>query len=431
MIDPKRLRTEYQAVADNLKRRDFDLDIKTFEKLEAQRKSIQATTQQLQMERNQASKAIGEAKAHGHDVAPMLAQVSELGQELKKNEVELDELQQSLLDLQLNIPNLLHESVPDGRSDKDNQEIHRWGEPPEFSFPIKDHIELGEQLGMIDFASAAKMSGSRFVVLHHQLAKLQRALAQFMLDLHTQQHGYQEVYVPYLVRSEALYGTGQLPKFKEDVFEVEGDWNLHLIPTAEVPITNLARENVFDAKDLPLKWTAHTPCFRSEAGSYGKDTRGMIRQHQFEKVELVQVVKPDESYAALEALTADAERVLQLLELPYRVVALCAGDVGFSAAKTYDLEVWLPGQKTYREISSCSNCEDFQARRMKARWRNPDTGKPELLHTVNGSALAIGRTLIAVMENYQDEAGRIRIPEVLKPYLNGIERIESSLTKAG
>ncbi len=423
MLDTKWLRTDLDTVAEKLKARGFSLDKEKFRRLEEQRKEIQNITQELQSKRNQTSKMIGQAKAKGEDIQPILAEVADLGDEVKENEKKLEALQQELLDFQLHIPNLPDESVPEGQHEEHNVEVRKWGNVPEFDFEPKDHVALGDQNGLIDFAAAAKLSGSRFVVLHQKLARLQRALAQFMMDLHVSEHGYDEVYVPYLVHSHCLYGTGQLPKFREDQFGIAGDWDFTLIPTAEVPVANLYREEIISADELPIKRVAQTPCFRSEAGSYGKDTRGMIRQHQFQKVEMVQIVKPQESYQALEAMTAHAEKVLQLLKLPYRLMLLCAGDMGFSAAKTYDLEVWLPGQNRYREISSCSNCEDFQARRMKARWRNPETGKPELVHTLNGSGLAVGRTLVAVMENYQDAQGIIRVPDVLKPYMGNIEYI--------
>jgi seryl-tRNA synthetase len=423
MLDPRRLRNELDQVADQLRRRGFELELARISELEAQRKELQVQTQDLQNERNTRSKSIGKAKASGGDIAPLLQEVADLGDRLKGAETQLAEIQNALQDIYLGIPNLPHKSVPDGKDENDNVEIRRWGEPPKFDFQPLDHVDLGARTGLLDFETAAKISGSRFVVLQGPLARLQRALTQFMLNLHTKEHGYQETYVPFLVNGDSLRGTGQLPKFEEDLFALSGEHGYYLIPTAEVPVTNIARGEILEADSLPRKLVAHTPCFRSEAGSYGKDTRGMIRQHQFEKVELVQFVRPEDSYSALEALTADAETVLQKLGLPYRVVALCAGDIGFSAAKTYDLEVWLPGQGKYREISSCSNFEDFQARRMQARWRNPDSGKPELLHTLNGSGLAVGRTLVAVMENYQDSAGRIQIPEVLKPYMGGVDTI--------
>lgn len=419
MIDLKALRSDLDSVVNNLKRRGFEFDVAVFTALEQKRSSLQSKTQELQAKRNSSSKNIGMLKAKGEDVTPVLAEVADLGDQLKICEQELDQLLDKLNDFLLHVPNLLDDDVPLGKSENDNVEIKKWGDLPQFDFNPKDHIDLGEQLGGIDFDAATKISGSRFVVLRNGIARLQRALAQFMLDLHVNEHGYEEVYVPFLVHSKALYGTGQLPKFKEDQFQVAGDWDMFLIPTAEVPVTNLVRESVLDASVLPLKMTAHTPSFRSEAGSYGKDTRGMIRQHQFEKVEMVQVVKPDDSDRAHEEMLGHAEKVLQLLKLPYRVVILCAGDTGFSAAKTYDIEVWLPGQQAYREISSVSNTRNFQARRLQARWRNPNLKKPELVHTLNGSGLAVGRTLIAVLENYQQANGRIKVPEVLQPYMNG------------
>ncbi len=417
MLDPKLLRQNPTKLAAELARRGYFLDVDLFMELENKRRDIQLKTQELQSQRNQISKAIGQAKAKGEDATLLLNKVAHINLELQDYENKLTEAQQNLQEFQWQLPNLLDSSVPEGKTEVENVEVRQWGKLPKFDFPIQDHITLGEGLGGIDFESAAKLSGSRFVVLHGQLAKLHRALGQFMLDLHTRQHGYQEVYVPYLVQQQALYGTGQLPKFKEDYFYVGGDKNLCLIPTAEVPLTNLARDVIYNADQLPLKLVAQTPCFRSEAGSYGKDTRGMIRQHQFEKVELVQLVKPADSMTALEELTGHAQRVLQELQIPYRVMLLCAGDTGNGAAKTYDIEVWLPGQNCYREISSCSNCTDFQARRLQARWRPHPNEKPELLHTLNGSGLAIGRTLIAVMENYQDSEGNIRVPEVLQKYL--------------
>ncbi len=423
MLDPRLFRTDIEATANKLARRGFMLDTAALADLEEKRKRVQVVTQQLQAERNAKSKAIGMAKARGEDTSKLMEEVADLGAALKQAETELARIQSELREVMLGIPNLPHESVPDGKDETANVEVRRWGEPPRFDFTPKDHVALGAALGMMDFDTAAKIAGARFVVLHGALARLQRALVQFMLDLHTRRHGYTETYVPYLVNAESLRGTGQLPKFEADLFAVQSEPPYYLIPTAEVPVTNLVRDTILEAERLPLKFVSHTPCFRSEAGSYGKDTRGMIRQHQFEKVELVQIVPAEESYRALEELTAHAEAVLQQLGLPYRVVALCAGDLGFAAAKTYDLEVWLPGQHRYREISSCSNFEDFQARRLRARWRNPRTGKPELVHTLNGSGLAVGRTLVAIMENFQDEKGRIRIPEVLRPYLDGQELI--------
>jgi len=417
MLDPKLLRGDLAAVATQLARRGYTLDTAALETLEERRKAIQVDTQALQAERNSRSKSIGKAKAAGEDIAPLLSAVEGLGDQLKAREAELGSLQDELNDLLMGIPNIPHEDVPDGKGEEDNPEIRAWGERPDFDFDPKDHVDLGEALGQLDFESAARLTGSRFCVMKGQLARLHRALIQFMLDTHTLQHGYREVYVPYLVNADSLRGTGQLPKFEEDLFRMTDEAGYYLIPTAEVPVTNLARDTIIEADDLPVRLTAHTPCFRSEAGSYGKDTRGMIRQHQFEKVELVQMVRPEDSSAALEELTGHAEAILQQLELPYRVVALCTGDIGFSAARTYDLEVWLPGQQKYREISSCSNFGAFQARRMQARWRNPATGKPELLHTLNGSGLAVGRTLVAIMENYQQADGSIAVPTALQHYL--------------
>ncbi len=423
MLDPKLLRNDLENCVAQLARRGYTLDTELFEKLESQRKQLQVDTQQLQSERNAKSKAIGQAKAKGEDASEFFTAVAELGDRLKANEEKLSAVQIQLNDLLMGIPNLLHESVPDGRDENDNLEIRRWGEPRNFDFEPRDHVDLGEASGLLDFETAAKITGSRFAVMSGGIARLHRALIQFMLDLHSQEHGYTETSVPYIVNADSLRGTGQLPKFEEDLFKLRHEHDVYLIPTAEVPVTNIVRDVIVESNDMPRKFVCHTPCFRSEAGSYGKDTRGMIRQHQFEKVEMVQIVRPEDSYTALDELTQHAEEVLKRLDLPYRVVALCAGDVGFSAAKTFDLEVWLPGQQTYREISSCSNFEDFQARRMKARWRNPETGKPELVHTINGSGLAIGRTLVAVMENYQNEDGSISIPEVLKPYMGSIEYI--------
>lgn len=423
MLDPKLLRTEPETVAANLARRGFRLDVGALRDLEARRKHWQVETERLQAERNARSKAIGKAKAQGEDVAPLLAEVADLGDRLKAAEAELAKVQEAFEALALGIPNLLHESVPDGADETANVEIKRWGTPRAFGFKPRDHVELGERppQRLMSFDLAAKLTGTRFVVLSGELAQLHRALIHFMLDVHVREHGYTEVYVPYLVNRASLTGTGQLPKFEQDLFRIAGEQEWFLIPTAEVPVTNFARDTIQPPEALPARFVCHTPCFRSEAGSYGKDTRGMIRQHQFEKVELVQFVEPSKSYEALEELTRHAETILERLELPYRRVALCAGDIGFASAKTYDLEVWLPGQGRYREISSCSNFEAFQARRMQARWRNPATGKPELLHTLNGSGLAVGRTLIAVMENYQEEDGRIRVPQALRPYMGGLE----------
>jgi seryl-tRNA synthetase len=426
MLDLRTLRQDLDGVARNLARRGFVLDRSRYQELEAERKRLQIEAEALRQKRNERSRSIGKAKAAGADVEPLRAEVGKLGDELGDAEKRLEEVSAELNTLLWEIPNLLHESVPDGADESSNVEVRRWGEPPPFQFPPLDHVSLGEKLGLLDFEAAARIAGSRFVVLRGSVARLHRALIQFMLDVHTGEHGYREAYVPYLVHDRALFGTGQLPKFEADQFRVAGDGDLWLIPTAEVPLSNLVRETILEPDALPTRLAAHTPCFRSEAGSYGKDTRGMIRQHQFEKVELVHVVAPGESYAALEELVSHAETILRRLGLAYRVVTLCAGDTGFSAAKTYDLEVWLPGQDRYREISSCSNCEAFQARRMQARWRNPETGKPEPLHTLNGSGVAAGRALIAVLENYQQQDGSIRVPEALRPYMGGMELIVSA-----
>ena len=417
MLDPKLLRNDPQAVSANLARRGYRFDSASFAALEDERKSLQVRVEELRSERNASSKRIGQAKASGADIQPLLDAVKNLGDELQAADERLTGVRAEIEARQLDLPNLLHADTPDGADESDNVEIRRWGEPPEFEFEVRDHVAIGERLGLLDFESAAKISGSRFSVMRGGLARLQRALVQFMLDVHTREHGYTEIYVPLLVEPQALLGTSQLPKFAEDLFKTTDERELYLIPTAEVPVTNMVRETIVDADALPLLFTAHTPCFRSEAGSYGKDTRGLIRQHQFEKVELVHIVRPDESYAALEELTGHAEEILRRLELPHRTVSLASGDIGFAATMTYDIEVWLPGQGTYREISSCSNCEAFQARRMQARWRNPATGKPELLHTLNGSGVAAGRALVAVMENYQQANGSIAIPEVLRPYM--------------
>jgi seryl-tRNA synthetase len=425
MLDPKLLRGDLEAVSGNLRRRGFELDAGRYRALEEQRKGLQVRVEDLRNERNVKSKEIGKAKASGQDAEALMTEVQALGSALEAGERELESVQAQLGDLQLGLPNLLDESVPDGSDEADNVEIRTWGTLPQFSFEVRDHVDLGASLGQLDFEGAALVAGARFSVMRGPLARLHRALIQFMLDLHTDEHGYTEVYTPYIVSGRSLEGTGQLPKFGEDLFALKGDHDFYLIPTAEVPVTNLVRDAIVEADQLPLKMAAHTPCFRSEAGSHGKDTRGMIRQHQFEKVELVHIVRPEDSPAALEELTANAETVLQKLGLPYRVIALCAGDIGFSAAKTYDIEVWLPSQGRYREISSCSNCESFQARRMGARWRNPDTGKPELVHTLNGSGVAAGRALVAVMENYQTGDGGISIPEALWPYMAGQESIEA------
>ncbi len=422
MLDPNRLRKDLDKTAERLSLQGYTLDVETFRRLEAERKALQVQTQELQNARNVRSKEIGSAKARGEDIEPLVAKVGELGDALKRAEEQLAAVQDELEQIMLGIPNLTHGSVPEGKDESDAREERRWGEPPEFEFEPKDHVDLGTELGLLDFDLAAKLARSRFVTLSGDLVRLHRALAHFMIDLHTREHGYTEVYMPFLVNAATLTGTGQLPKFKSDLFQV-AEHDLYLIPTAEVPVTNMGRDRIFSPEELPQKYVCHTPCFRSEAGSYGKDTRGMLRQHQFEKVELVHLVKPAESYSALEELTANAEAVLQRLELPYRVVTLCTGDIGFGAAKTYDIEAWLPGQQKYREISSCSNCEDFQARRMKSRWRNPDTAKPELVHTLNGSGVAVGRAMIAVMENHQTADGHIHIPAALRPYLNGDELI--------
>ena len=419
MIDPKLLRSDPDAVARNLARRGFKLDVGALRALEDKRKPFQVEADRLRAERNANAKAVGMAKGKGQDVAPLLARGEQLTQDLAKADENLVAVQAELEQWQLGLPNLLHESVPDGSDETSNVEVRRWGEPKSFTFKPRDHIEVGERLGGLDFEAAARISGARFVVMKSQVARLHRALAQFMLDLHTGEHGYTEVYAPYLVQKQALLGTGQLPKFEQDLFAVRGEQGFYLIPTAEVPVTNFVREQILPAEQLPMKLVCHTPCFRSEAGAAGKDTRGMIRNHQFDKVELVQIVRPADSYAALEELTSNAEEVLRRLELPYRTVALCAGDIGFGGSKTYDLEVWLPAQQKYREISSCSNYEAFQARRMQARWRNPDGGKPEPVHTLNGSGLAVGRTLVAVFENYQQEDGSVAVPKVLRPYMGG------------
>ncbi len=423
MLDPKLLRSDLTGVAAELARRGFVLDVDTFAALEEQRKGVQIEADRLRAERNANAKAVGAAKSKGQDAGALLAAGEALGGQLQTFEKRLEIIQAQVSSLQLELPNIPHASVPAGRDETDNVEVRRWGDPRQFDFAPKDHVVLGENLGM-DFESAGNISGSRFVVMTGGLARLHRALAQFMLDLHVREHGYREAYVPYLVHGEALVGTGQLPKFGQDLFAVNGDPGFYLIPTAEVPLTNLVREEILAPEKLPLKLVAHTPCFRSEAGAAGKDTRGMIRQHQFDKVEMVHIVRPEDSYAALEELTGHAEAVLKALELPYRVLALCAGDTGFSAAKTYDLEVWLPSQQRYREISSCSNCEAFQARRLQARWRNPAVGKPELVHTLNGSGVAVGRALVAVLENYQQADGSIVVPGVLGPYMGGVTKLE-------
>ncbi|HHR6141069.1 TPA: serine--tRNA ligase [Providencia alcalifaciens] len=429
MLDPNLLRTELDAVATKLARRGFTLDVEKLRELEERRKVLQVETETLQADRNSRSKTIGAAKARGEDIEPLRLEVNQLGEKLDAAKAELDKLQQEIRDIALSIPNIPDDEVPDGKDDSENLEVSRWGEPRQYDFEVKDHVSLGELAGGLDFPAAVKLTGARFVVMKGQIARMHRALAQFMLDLHTEKHGYQELYVPYLVNHATLYGTGQLPKFGEDLFhtkplEEEADSSTYaLIPTAEVPVTNLVRDEILDEDALPLKMTAHTPCFRSEAGSYGRDTRGLIRMHQFDKVELVQIVHPEKSMAALEELTGHAEKVLQLLNLPYRKVLLCTGDIGFGSRKTYDLEVWLPAQNTYREISSCSNMWDFQARRMQARFRGKSDKKTQLVHTLNGSGLAVGRTLVAVLENYQQADGRIEVPEVLRPYMNGLKYI--------
>ncbi|MCG9696646.1 serine--tRNA ligase [Shewanella sp. Isolate11] len=427
MLDPKFLRTELEATAERLATRGFILDVGRLSQLEDKRKSLQVATEELQASRNAISKSIGQAKAKGEDVAPIMAQVGNLGAELDTKKAELATLLDELNAIAMSVPNLPDESAPIGADENDNVEIRCWGEPKQFDFEVKDHVDLGEQLSGLDFKNAVKITGSRFIVMKGQIARMHRALAQFMLDLHTTEHGYTEAYVPLLVNEDSLLGTGQLPKFGEDLFHTkpatEEGQGLSLIPTAEVPLTNLVRDSIVDEDELPLKFTAHTACFRSEAGSYGRDTRGLIRQHQFDKVELVQLVKPEDSMAALEGLTQNAEAVLQKLGLPYRTVVLCTGDMGFGAAKTFDIEVWLPAQNTYREISSCSNMQDFQARRMQARYKAKSAKKPALLHTLNGSGLAVGRTLVAVLENYQNADGSITVPEVLRPYMGGLTQI--------
>lgn len=427
MLDSRLVRTQPQEIAQQLATRGFELDVAALEQLETQRKEVQMRTEQLQSERNSSAKSIGQAKARGEDIAPLLAAVEQLGGELDTAKQQLAEIQAGLDDILLGVPNIPHESVPVGADEDGNVEVRRWGEPADFDFEVKDHVELGEQLGGLDFANAAKLSGARFAVMRGGIARLHRALAQFMLNIHTAEHGYQEHYTPYLVQASTLQGTGQLPKFEEDLFRIDRDGQapLYLIPTAEVSLTNLVAGEILTAEELPIKMVAHSPCFRSEAGASGRDTRGMIRQHQFDKVELVQIVHPDKSFKALEELTGHAEKILQLLELPYRVMTLCTGDMGFSASKTYDIEVWVPSQDKFREISSCSNCTDFQARRMQARFRNPESGKPELVHTLNGSGLAVGRTLVAVIENYQQADGSIRVPQALIPYMGGVDVITS------
>ena len=422
MLDLKLLRTEPQLVASGLARRGFQLDVSLLETLEAERRQAQLDAQTLQTERNARSKMIGKAKASGEDIAPLLAEIDDLGDQHKAAELRLAKVLEQLNDLAMGIPNIPQDDVPAGKDEQDNVEVSRWGTPRQFDFAPKDHVDLGAGLQQMDFETAAKITGARFVTLTGQLARLQRALIQLMLDTHITDHGYTETYVPYLVNADSLRGTGQLPKFAEDLFAVD-DGQLYLIPTAEVPVTNIVRDSIVDAAQLPLKFVAHTPCFRSEAGSHGRDVRGLIRQHQFEKVELVQIVAPENSAEAHEQLTGQAEKILQMLQLPYRKMLLCTGDMGFASSKTYDLEVWLPSQNTYREISSCSNFGDFQARRMQARWRNPETGKPELVHTLNGSGLAVGRTLLAILENHQQADGSVIIPEPLRAYMGGVDKL--------
>ncbi|MDI9817825.1 MULTISPECIES: serine--tRNA ligase [unclassified Legionella] len=424
MLDPQLLRDNPEQVAEQLSKRGFHFDKDAFIALEEQRKTLQVATQALQNERNQRSKAIGQAKAKGEDIEPMREEVNRLGKELDSKKSELEQILKQLEAILISLPNLPHASVPVGEDEQHNQEIRRWGEVPAFDFTVKSHDELGESLGQMDFALAAKITGSRFVVMKSQIARLHRALIQFMMDIHTKEHGYEEINVPYIVNADSLLGTGQLPKFEADLFKLQGSDNYYLTSTSEIPVTNTVRDTILAVESLPIRYACHSPCFRSEAGSYGKDTKGMIRQHQFEKVELVWITTPETSYDALEQLTKHAEVILQRLNLPYRVVNLCTGDMGASAAKTYDLEVWLPSQNTYREISSCSNMEAFQARRMKARYRHPETQEIHLVHTLNGSGLAVGRTLVAIMENYQDKEGNIRIPDALKPYLGGLEIIK-------
>ncbi len=419
MLDPRLIRQELEQIAQQLRIKGFELDAGSIQSLESRRRDLQVVTEDLQAQRNARSKAIGKAKAEGQDIEPLLAEVSDLGDQLDEKKRELDAVQGQLNEILMAVPNVPDESVPNGATEEDNVVVRTWGDPPEFQFSPKDHVDLTDDSGLLSFELASKITGSRFVAMRGAVARMHRALIQFMLDVHTSEHGYEEVYVPYIVNRDSLTGTGQLPKFEEDLFKLDDERGYYLAPTAEVPVTNLARGEILPADQVPQKLVCHTPCFRSEAGSYGKDTRGMIRQHQFEKVELVMMVRPEDSWAALEELTGHAEMILQKLGLPYRVVTLCGGDLGFAAAKTYDLEVWLPGQGKYREISSCSNFLDFQARRMQARWRNPETGKPELIHTLNGSGLAIGRTLVAILENYQQADGSVVIPQALQPYMAG------------
>ncbi len=423
MLDPQNLKQDIKTVAKQLLVRGYVLDVDRYQKLENDRRDLQNQTESLQAERNKKSKLIGIAKSKGEDVQEIMDSVASLGDQLKASQAELNVVQQTLNVLHSEIPNIAHKSVPVGKDEEDNVEVRRWGTPVKFEFDVKDHVDLGEGLGGMDFETASRLSGSRFVLLQGQLARLHRALAQFMINLHVTDHGYTEVNVPLLVNSQTLYGTGQLPKFEDDQFSTADENPFYLIPTAEVPLTNLAADQILDLDNLPMHLVAHTPCFRREAGSYGRDTRGMIRQHQFEKVEMVHIVEPKTSYESLDAMVGHAESVLQQLKLPYRVITLCTGDMGFAAAKTFDIEVWIPSQSQYREISSCSNVETFQARRMKARWRNPETGKPELVHTLNGSGVAVGRALVAVMENYQNKDGSISVPAVLQPYMGGVEHI--------
>jgi seryl-tRNA synthetase len=425
MIDPKLIRQSTHEVAANLARRNFEFDADAYLALEDRRKSLQVEVEALRADKNLSAKSVGKAKARGEDIEPLLAAVKDLGERLEKSDGELQSVQGELRKIELGLPNMLHDDVPSGSDESDNTEVLVWGDVPQYDFEPRDHVDLGSGLGLLDFDAASRISGSRFVVMRGELARLHRALIQYMLDIHSGEHGYEEVYVPFLVQSDALVGTGQLPKFEDDLFKTVGEPTFFLIPTAEVPVTNLARESILDAADMPRKYVAHTPCFRSEAGSYGKDTRGMIRQHQFEKVELVQMVTPGQSDAALEELTGHAEVILQRLGLSYRKVILCSGDIGFGSYKTYDLEVWLPGQNAYREISSCSNYRDYQARRMQARWRNPESGKPEPMHTLNGSGVAAGRALIAVMENFQQVDGSIAVPDVLLPYMAGTKVLQA------
>ncbi len=424
MLDQHFLRAEYKTIAEQLTARGYDFDVPYYESLESRRRSVQSSTEAARNQKNRLSKLIGQLKSKGESTTAVFAEVEQVDLQLKDLEVQFAAIQSEFHDFLSEIPNLAHESVPIGSAEEDNLEIRRYGTPKSFDFAPKDHVALGEGLGLLDFELASKLSGARFVVMRHKLAALHRAIAQLMLDTHTKEHGYEEINLPFIVNSEILYGTGQLPKFQDDQFHLEDDRDFYLIPTAEVPLTNIVKDCIVEESELPMKFVAHTPCFRKEAGSYGKDTRGMIRQHQFEKVELVHIANPADSYQILEELTANAEKILQMLDLPYRVIVLCTGDMGFSAAKTYDIEVWLPGQQKYREISSCSNCEGFQARRMKARMRSKQTRKLEPLHTLNGSGLAVGRTLIAVLENYQCEDGSIQIPEVLRPYMNGLSDIQ-------